>query len=389
MDSHLPTSDQEALIPIYQGCLYFLPMANVFDLLHMPALQRNLYEQAHRPGWLTWKTFSKWFADPQPKEEMRPTQKLKLDKMLQSRPELAQLQQEILQKEALWRPYAEWLGLMASPLFNSPRCGDYWKDKLETEWHLACKLLPGASGVAAKLALLADSTLTEDLGLPGSRARLKALLASTRDEQALTSHADFMQTRLADSVATLLRFAAWLTADAVVLNWDLMQHNATRNSQPLERWLPRLTPPQSDWSNPLGDCLEHFAKLAGCSNTAALGELWAQHEYHQGKVRDITSKQRLLRDWISGGKGRPTLASVRSLAEAVAIRAAALQGVADYQGGSEIDALRQMLHFAETTRFLQKELQRLGLPAQLIGEVFASYPQEYRKALMILGHPLP
>lgn len=389
MDSNLPIADQEALVPHYQGCLYFLPLTTVFDLLHMSTLQRNLYEQAHRPGWLTWKTFSKWLTGCQPIRDMRPTQKLKLEKMLQGRPALTQLQQEIRHKDALWRPYAEWSGLMGSPLFNSKQCVDYWKDKLETEWHLACKLLPCASSGAAKLALLADSTLAEDLGTPSSRARIKALLASKLDDQALTSHADFMHTRLADCVATLLRFAAWLTADAVVLNGDLMQLSSMEDSQPLVRWLPRLTSTPSEWSNPLDDCIKHFGRLAGCSDTAALGELWAQHEYHQGKVRDITSKQRLLRDWINGGKGRPNLTSVRSLAEAVAIRAAALQGIADYQGGSEIDALRQMLHFAETTRFLQKEMLRLGLPAQLIGEVFSTYPQEYRKALMVLGHPLP
>ncbi|PYY84790.1 hypothetical protein DNK59_16205 [Pseudomonas sp. TKO26] len=389
MDSHLPVTDQEALIPVYQGCLYFLPLATVLDLLHTPTLQRNLYEQAHRPGWLTWKTFSKWFTGCQLTRDMRPTQKLKLEKMLQSRPALTQLQQEIRHKDALWRPYAEWLGLIGSPLFNSKPCVDYWKDKLETEWHLACKLLPCAPSGAAKLAVLAASTLAEDLGTPSSRARLEALLASKLDDHALTSHADFVHTRLADSVATLLRFAAWLTADAVVLNEALMQQGSVEDSQPLIRWLPRLTSDPSEWSNPLGECIEHFVRLAGCSDTAALGELWAQHEYQQGKVRDITSKQRLLRDWINGGKGRPSLTSVRSLAEAVAMRTAALQGIADSQGGREVDALRQMLHFAETIRFLQKEMLRLGLPAQLIGEVFSTYPQEYRKALMVLGHPLP
>nr|BFD41269.1 hypothetical protein FFPRI1PSEUD_27680 [Pseudomonas sp. FFPRI_1] len=393
MESNLLPFDDTRSILYREGCLYFLPLATVFELMHMPNAQKHLYEQAQHPGWLTWKTFSKWFQRPPSAMQMRPSQLGKLLRMLRSRPSMQPVLEDALAKDVLWRPYVEWSGMLAGSLFAHAQCTTYWKARLQDEWDLVCRQLPIAGSLRARVALLAESTLARELGCPGTPERLLALLATTEDDDALLKHTTLHHCRIADCVSVLLRFAAWLVVDGSLINWQLLAQDGFQDPLLMEQFLPRVGPQPQQWSNPLGDCLEHFARLcrspSNVSSCAALGQLWAQHQYHKGQILDLASKQRSLRDWISGTKGRPQPANVRSLAQAVSLAAGAVRGLETTEDDPLVDSLAHMLHFAETCRFLQQEMTRAGLPDSQISQVFACYGQEYRRARQLLGVPLP
>jgi len=386
----LINSQGETLVPYREGCTFFPPLEFVFDVLGMPELPKQRYEQNHQPGWLTWKTFSKWMSKLPAAMQLRPSQLLKITKMLASDPSCHGLIQDSLHKDALWKPYTQWL-VLVHHTFQSEICSAHWSGLLEAEWQLMCKILPAAPTNRAKLEALANSSLMLTLGAPGSRERMLQLLACEPDPDKVLASSDFINYRLADLASFLFRFAAWYIVDGSLAQWGQAVREGKQNEMLFEALLP-VRQEAGGWSNAVESCLKYFAYLCRCpaddTLSSSLGRIWAEHDYAQKKFPEVASRQHSLRDWLSGEKGRPKRESVLSFATAVAHKAAHMRGLTASKAQAEIIGLVYRFHFAETSRYVLGEMQKRSFPEALIEAVFSSYVEEYRKARKLLGQPL-
>lgn len=397
MDAHISALYQllhnrdDKPIPYHEGCAFFPPIQFVLAVLGMPKLPKQLYELNHQPGWLSWKTFKKWIGSPPGAIQQRPTQLLKFSKMLASNPSNLGLVQDLVSKDALWRPYSEWLGVVRS-VFIHEECSRHWEELLNAEWLLMCKTLPAASSPVERLESLARSDLTSSLGAPGSSERIIGMLSQGLEPEKLIAGADFFNSRMADLISFMLRFAAWFIVDASIWHWEQAVREGKQNKILFEPLLPSK---QADgqWSDSVRQCLEDFARLCKCPPDAtlpsSLGRIWADHDYSLTTDCDVESKQHLLRDWLTNEMGRPTRQSVQSLAMAMAHKSAVLSGIKDgATSPEEVNNLAYRFHFAETCRFLLQEMQKRAFPNELIEAVYSSFALEYRIARTALGKPL-
>lgn len=397
MDAHSTSSlfdllnnQDDTPVPYREGCAFFPPLQFVFEVLGVPELPKQLYESNHQPGWLTWKTFSKWMNNLPGITQIRPTQLQKFARMLDSNPTTRRLVEGSVRRDALWRPYPEWLSVISS-VFESDVCTNHWADLLEAEWELMCKVMPGEPSVHAKCKALANSAQMVTLGASGSRERLLQLLVREPDPDKLLSAREFADYRIADLFSFLLRFTAWYVVDLSLRYWESAIERGKQNELLFEPLLPARQC-SGGWSDPLETCLKYFAQCCECqeeeSLSASLGRVWAEHYAMDRDAPDVTSRQRLLRDWLSAEKGRPKPSSVQSFGLAVAHKAAQVRECKTGDAGVEVMAMVFRFHFAETSRYVLGEMQKRGFPEELIEEVFDSYAQEYRKARRLLGKPL-
>lgn len=386
----LINSPGETLVPYREGCTFFPPLEFVFDVLGIPELPKQCYEQNHQPGWLTWKTFSKWMSKPPAAMQLRPSQILKLTKTLATNPSSHGLLHDSLRKDALWKPYAQWI-VLVHRTFQSEVCSAYWAGLIETEWQLMCKILPAMPTNRARLEALANSSLMHTLGAPGSPERMLQLLACESDADKVVAGSDFINYRLADLASFLLRFAAWHIVDSSLAQWVLTIRAGKQNEMLFADLLP-VRQKAGGWTNAVEFCLKYFAVLCRCpaddTLSSSLGRIWAEHDYDQNEFPEIASRQHTLRDWLSGEKGRPKRNSVLSFATAVAHKATVLRGLTASEAQAEVTGLVYCFHFAETSRYMLGEMQKRRFSESLIEAVFFSYVEEYRKARNLLGQPL-
>lgn len=386
----LINSQGDVSVPYYEGCAFFPPFEFVFEMLGMSDLPKQRYEQHHQPGWLTWKTFSKWMSKLPAALQLRPSQLLKLSKMFGSDSRYLGLIRDSLYKDALWKPHAEWI-VPVHYTFKSEICSAHWSALLEAEWQLMCKVLPAAPTQRAKLEALVNSSLMLTMGAPGSRERMRQLLACEPDPDKVLASSEFVNSRLADLATFLFRFAAWYIVDDSLAQWERAVREGKQNEVLFEALLPvRLE--VGGWSNAVESCLKYFAHLCQCpadeTLSSNLGRIWAEHDFAQKEFPEIASRQHSLRDWLSGEKGRPKRESVVSFATAVAYKVADVRGLPASRAQTEINGLVYRFHFAETSRHLLGEMQRKSFPEPLIEAVFYSYVEEYHKARQLLGRPM-
>lgn len=383
-------SKGETPVPYFEGCTFFPPLEFVFDLLGMPEVPKQSYEQKQQPGWLTWKTFSKWMSKLPASMQLRPSQILKLTKALSSTQSFHGLLKDSLARDALWKPYPQWIVLLHRS-FQSEICSAYWSGLLEAEWQLMCKILPAAPTNRARLEALANSSLMRTLGAPGSHERMHQMLASELDPNKVLASSDFINCRMSDLVSFMLRLAAWYIVDGSMSQWGLTIRAKKQNEILFVELLP-VRQKDGGWTNSVEACLKYFAFLCCCppddTLSSSLGRIWAEHDYVQNEFPEVASRQHTLRDWLSGVKGRPKRDTVLSFSSAVAHKAASLRGHAASEAQAEIVGLVYRFHFAETSRYVLGEMQRKCFSESLIQTVFSSYEEEYRKARTLLGKPL-
>lgn len=383
----LINSQADAQVPYREGCTFFPPLEFLFDVLGMPELPKQRYELNRQPGWLTWKTFSKWMCQLPAAMQLRPSQIMKLSRMLASNPRSHELIHDSLHENALWKPYTQWLALIHNT-FKSDICRSHWSGLLESEWQLMCKILPAAPTNRAKLEALANSPLMLALGAPGSQARMLHLLAHEADPDKVLASSDFINFRLADLVSFLLRFSAWHIADGSMSQGD---REGTQIELLLETLLP-VRQKSGSWTDAVESCLQHFARICHCpaneTLSSSLGRMWAEHDYQKKDFPEVSSRQHTLRDWLSGDKGRPKRDSVMSLATAVVHKAVHLGGLNGSNAQDVIIGMAYRLHFAETSRYVLGEMQKRSCPEALIEAAFSSYALEFSNARKSLGVPL-
>ena len=382
--------DDGTLVPHREGYAFFLPLQSVVELLGMPELPKQNYEQCKQPGWMTWKTLKNWVSKVPLPTLNRPTQRLKLAMMIGSDPNNYGLFQELVEKDVIWRPYSEWRPFIRQIFFHDS-CIAHWDALLEAEWQLMCKSIPAVTSIPAKFEVFASSELMTALGAPGSRERMREILASGDDSEQLLKNPEFFRVRLADIFCVLFRFAAWCIVDASLAYWDRMVKEGKENDILFAQVLPSRQE-DGEWSDSVQLCLEGFASLCGCADgeslSAALGRIMSEYDFEKAEFPDVTSRQRSLRDWLSGDKGRPKRESVRELANAVAFRAAQVSDQGEIWSQADIAGLVYRFHFAETSRHLLGEMKKAGMSDEMIESVFSTYEQEFRNARRLLGKPL-
>lgn len=283
-----------------------------------------------------------------------------------------------------WQPYAEWRELLATG-FKHPAARHYWQERLEEERTLACQVLPRIPATTERIRCFAESRLAEELGCPEARERLCNLLEQEADLPALLEHPLVLESRIADVHAVLIRLAAWRVVDLSLEHWEDLCQGGQQERVLLQCFLPNCDPLNGRWSNPLGQYLDHLARLSGCPENGNahrhLAALWAGKGKHS-----IHGSLRLLGSWRKG-RGRPQTSAVRELIEAV------LQDILageEASGDPQLSArlLEESFRFAESCGYLQRTLSRHGVPDQVVAEIFAVYLPEYRKARAALGKPL-
>lgn len=389
--------DLVADVPVYEGSVFFPLLNDVLRILNTSNLLKHAYEQKRPHGALTWKTFSKFFRGSVLSGSIRQTTLSKLIRLFDSRPELAKVISDSIKETALWRPYHEWTGLLAGGLLAHPAGQAYWQPKLEAEWQLQCVDLGGGKPTLERTRIIAESQLSRELGCTDVRLRLLEYLDTAPEPEVLLQSTILREYWMSCICATLIRFAAWLVVDDSVLNWDVVNRDGQQDEIFLKFMLPRFNAQEKNWSNPVSDVLEHMARMSACPNdrsiSAHLGEVWADHEFKYGGGKgpnsQITSKQRLIRNWEQSVGGRPEPTTVSGLCRAVVLAKAERETLDMTNLEPIVSSLVQGFVFAESCRFLVQHLSESGTPAAVLEAIFATYELEYRTARLAMGKPLP
>lgn len=371
--------ETEQKIPVVEGFLFFYPMQEITTLLNSPTAIKHGYEEARNPGWLTWRTFSKFLGSLVSMRQIRPSTIKKMDRLLADKPELEPLRPDLDELEFLWRPYHEWSALIASRCLHKELSKRYWQSLVDKERELVAELRHALS-IHDKLRILLESDLVSEPGCSLARQDAKELLSVDPPSGGFDAYPELIRFRLCAFSSMLLRFAAWLAAE-----WEYLTASY-KVRVPLETFLPQFSPVSGVWNNPVSLFLDHMADKYGCPSettaSAFLGRVWAEHEFLNdnivyGQRSDIASKQKLLRNWIRREGGRPEYSSIKGLTEAVAYQ----------QASPDSDELKAVstgyamaMVFLETCREFRLSLSKYGLPNAMIEEVFASFNAEYRKA---------
>lgn len=377
-------SDSEK-IPFPKGCLFFLPLQKVLELINLPTLLKKSYKKKKRYGWLTWERYKYLMAKPSAFETSKQSTFLKMEKMVQQTPLLQQFRVDQGQINLLWQPYHEWTGLIASRCVNTPAGRRYWQERVEAEKELVSKLF-GAADPRQRLNLLLDCDLAREGGCGYVRQEILVYLKEHPEAQDAHISTELIHFRLCAVASTLVRFAAWLVAE-----WELIT-NSEQERVPIEGFLPHYAADTAEWNNPVAAFLDYVATQLGCPNdrsvSAYLGELWAdyEYEYKDEPNSQVTSKQKLLRNWMNGKGGRPTWQTVRAMTEAVANEAV----------GEKLEAFKVVTEgyarafiLLETCWCAQRDMKHVGIPSVIIEEIFSSYLPEYYTARQAIGFSVP
>ncbi|WP_447926656.1 hypothetical protein [Vreelandella sp. EE27] len=367
-------------IPYVKGFLFFYPIQKLCVLLNAPTAPKHGYEEARKlnPGWVTWRTFIK-FLNPSHIKGIRPSTQAKIERILKDKPELEALRQDPQELEFLWQPYNEWSALIASKCLHETVSKEYWQSRVDAERDLIKELL-NTVGAHNKLRVLLACNLASEPGCLLARQDVEGLLSIDPPSGGFEAYPELIHFRLCAFSSMLLRFAAWLAAE-----WEYLT-GSHKERVPLETLLPQFCPQVGEWSNPVSSFLDYIAANSGCppnsTTSAFLGKLWAEHEYLKdvegsGRGADISSKQKLLRNWIGEDSGRPEHSSIEGFIEAVAYRHALL---GDHAFNVIAKGYAKAFIFLETCREFRAFLSMYDVPRPMIEEIFSVYEAEYRKA---------
>lgn len=306
-----------------------------------------------------------------------------MEKMVEDTPLLKQFRVDQGQINLLWQPYHEWTALIASGCINTLIGREYWQERVEAEKELVANLF-SAADPRQKLKVLLDCDLAREGGCGYARQRMLVFLKEHPEAQDAHTSTEFIHFRLCAVASTLVRFAAWLVAE-----WELIT-NSEQERVPIEGFLPHYAADTAEWNNPVAAFLDYVVTQLCCPNDktvcAYLGKLWADYEYKNDPNIQVTSKQKLLRNWLNGKGGRPTLKTVRAMTEAVAIEAAGKEPD-DFKLMSEGYARAFIL--LETCWYVQRDMKHVGVPNVIIEEIFSTYLPEYQIARQAIGLSVP
>ncbi|MDN7133120.1 hypothetical protein JNO04_12285 [Halomonas sp. MC140] len=377
MIKKLLEADEKRILYV-QGFLFFYPTHQLCVLLNAPTALKHGYEEAWKPGWLTWRTFVK-FLNPSNVKGIRPTTQAKMERIVADKPELELLRFNSQELDFLWEPYNVWSALIASKCLHEIVSKEYWQSRVDAERDLIKELLDTV-GAHNKLRVLLACNLASKPGCLLARHDVEKLLFIDPPSGSFEAYPELIRFRLCAFSSMLLRFAAWLAAE-----WEYLT-DSYKVRVPLETFLPRFCPKVGAWSNPVSSFLDYIAANSGCppdsTTSAFLGKLWAEQEYLKddegiGRGEDIASKQKLLRNWIGKDSGRPEHSSIKGFTEAVAYRQAL---PSDHAFDVIAIGYAKAFIFLETCREFRAFLSIHKLPNSMIEAIFSVYYAEYKKA---------
>lgn len=279
-----------------------------------------------------------------------------------------------------------WLGLLELSRL-SPVVIDYWKEKFYALSELSGRAIRSLPDKRDRFFAYTSSEVVALLGCPASRQSMLDLINDLSEDELVKSRA-LAQLMSADSLATLLRLAAWFMADSQVANWELEVEEGTQNVICASWAIPKWCASNQSWSNPMQAALEKLASLAGLKKkrpgpVTYLGKLWAAYDGMEAE-----SRIRLLRNWVQLKGGRPSFQMLLDLIRVsydlnIKIRGGLpLDATAGYWEGACI------FRFAETMSIVIRDLQHEGWPTELLISLMDVYETEYLTARRLLGKPL-
>ncbi|MBF7731104.1 hypothetical protein [Pseudomonas sp. N040] len=388
--------DSNAKVPLYEGTFFISSMDKLFQVINLTGGVKHLYEKTRPAGTLTWKTLYKLSSSDCSKDMLRPTTITKLERLFAGNPSAISSITTVMAKGAHWPEHSQWMSLIDGGLFGHPAARGYWVSRLDTVWELFCNQIRAAKSPVERIRIFAESSLSKDFGCELTQKRLIQFLESKPSTDKLLASTALRHHMRACEVTTMLRFGAWLVADWVDAHWDDAVRVGDQERIFLQILLPKFESETSSFSCPVGACIEQMAKVTDCPDGKAsashLGQLWADFEFDQniaqGSQNTVQSKQRLIRLWLDGNKGRPDAKSVFSLSKAVVY---SVSGEADFDHSDQNPTtffLGCGLIFSESCRYLLKKLIKEHFTAEEIVAIFSTYEDEYRKARSSFGKPL-
>jgi hypothetical protein len=350
-------------------------VSSLVILVHGPTALESAYENSdlRKTQWPSWKSLDKWFLSSDAQSPQRPSSIASINAMVEDAMALGLS----ADADTLWQPEHEWKGLIHAQLIRDQRTITYWKTWLELDKELGCELLPACVTTGEKIRTLAFSTLTRELGCSGSVSRMATYDRSNNEPSQLDSTL-FVHNRIADTLAVIFRFCAWVVAETSVLDWEAVVGAGLENEILLKNLVPQFDEQSSQWSRPIAEQLHGLAKDCGFHGdgraSAFLGEILA------GDYSDISDKQRTLRRWEEPYPGKPRDSAI----------ADALHPLLSTHRGlwSSTSAQMRKFKFAWLNAVLLREMLQKDLPWWHIQEVFDAFEDEFRKARALLGRPL-
>lgn len=279
-----------------------------------------------------------------------------------------------------------WLGFLELSRLN-PAVLNYWKDKLYSLSELSGRVIRSLPNKRARFFAYTSSEVVDLLGCPASRQPMLDLLHDLNEDELVQSRA-LAQLMSADSLAALIRLAAWFMADSQVANWEFEVEDGTQNVIHASWVIPKWCASSQSWSNPMEAALEKLASLAGLAKkrpgpVTYLGKLWAANDGMEPE-----SRIRLLRNWKQLEGGRPSFQMFLDLIKVcydLHIKERGdlpLDAKVNYWEGACVFRL------AETMALLIRDLQRSGWQTELLISLMDVYESEYRTARRMLGKPI-
>ncbi|MNM29974.1 hypothetical protein D3C81_405250 [compost metagenome] len=279
-----------------------------------------------------------------------------------------------------------WLGFLELSRPN-PVVLDYWKAKLYALSDLSGQVICLLPNKRDRFAAYNSSEVVVQLGCPASRQSILDLLHDLSEDELMQSRA-LAQLMSADSLATLLRLAAWFMADSQVGNWECELEDGTQNVIRAAWVIPAWCASSQSWSNPMQVALEKLASLAGLTKkrpgpVTYLGKLWAAHDGMEPE-----SRIRLLRNWMQLKGGRPSFQMLLDLIKVSYVLNHQQRGDLPLDAKADYWLVACVYRFAETMSLVIRDLKRAGWPTELVISIMDVYETEYRMARRLLGKPL-
>jgi len=365
-------------VPHFRGFLFFIPVSTLIRLVYGPTALESAYENADlkKPEWPSWKSLSKWFLSSDAQSPVRPSSIASINAMVEDTAALGLP----ADPDAFWQSEHEWKGLLHAQFLRDPRSIAFWRTWIELDRKFGCELLPACVTTGEKVRTVVFSTLTRELGCSGSVSRMAAYDWSNNELGQLDSLL-FEHNRIADTLAVVIRFCAWVVAEISVRDWEALVGFGLANETLLKNLIPQFDEQSGHWSRPIAEQLRGLAADSGYHGdgraSTFLGGVLA------GDYSDVSDKQRTLRRWEEPYPGKPRDSVITSLLEA-------LQPLLSQHGGlwSSTSAQNNKFRFAWLNVVLLQEMEKRSLPWWHIQEVFDAYEEEFRKARALLGKPL-
>ncbi|MFI8746698.1 hypothetical protein ACIGKL_16245 [Pseudomonas sp. NPDC077186] len=361
-----------------------LPVEKVFDLLDINL--RSLWEASRsiRRGLPTSKTALKYLS--QPASDISIKAQHRFIRAVPIPRQSAELSIAQLENGFTVPTITSWLGFLELSRLN-PAVLNYWKDRLYSLSELSGRVIHSLPNKRDRFLAYTSSEVVDLLGCPASRQPMIDLLHDLTEDELAQSRA-LAQLMSADSWAALLRLAAWFMADSQVANWEFEVEEGTQNVIRASWATPKWCALSQSWSNPMEAALEKLASLAGLTKkrpgpVTYLGKLWAAHD-----GMGPESRIRLLRNWVQLKGGRPSFQMLLDLIKVSYDLHIKQRGDLPHDAQANYWEGACVFRFAETISILNRDLQRAGLPTELLISLMGVYEAEYRKARCLLGKPI-